>query len=54
MKYLTLENAAALVGALSVVSTVLAHLPFMPAKVAELFARFGIATQKFSVNQRPL
>jgi len=54
MKYITITNAAELLGALSLISTVLAHLPFMPPKAAELFARFGVATQKFSVNQRPL
>jgi len=52
MKYITITNAAELLGALSLISTVLAHLPFMPPKAAELFARFGVATQKFSVNQR--
>jgi hypothetical protein len=38
--------------ALGVFSTFVAHLPFIPAKWAEAFARFGVTSQKFSVNQR--
>ncbi len=49
-----MTDGAAIVGALGTISTILAHLPFMPPKYAEFFARFGLATQKFTVNQRPL
>lgn len=46
------KDGAALLGALSVLATALSHLPF-PAKVAQLLARIGIATSRFSVNLRP-
>jgi hypothetical protein len=49
-----LLDVGATVAAVSAISTVLAHLPFMPAKYAEFFARLAIyaANWKFSVNQR--
>jgi hypothetical protein len=50
----TVQSLLSIVGALGVIATVLAHLPFMPARSAQFFARFGLATQKFSVNQRVL
>ncbi len=46
------QNAAAIVGALGAIATILAHLPFMPPKYAEFFTRFGLTTQKFAVNQK--
>jgi hypothetical protein len=45
------QNIAA-VGAAGMIATILAHLPFMPPKYAEFFTRFGLTTQKFSVNQK--
>ena len=55
---MTLEQIAtdvtAAVFALGAISTILAHVPFMPAKYAEFFARLSLyaANWKFSVNQR--
>jgi hypothetical protein len=43
----------AALGAVSVFATFLSHVPRMPARAAEFFARLGVATQKFSVNKRP-
>ena len=42
------------IAAVGAISTVLAHLPFLPAKYAEFFARLSIyaANWKFSVNVR--
>jgi hypothetical protein len=47
-----LKDATAVVGSLSILFTALSHFPF-PARTAELFARLGLATAKFSVNKRP-
>lgn len=40
--------------ALAAIATILAHLPFMPPKYAEFFARLALyaSNAKFSVNQR--
>ena len=45
------QDGAALLGAVSLLSTALSHLP-LPARVSEFFARVGLATAKFSVNKR--
>lgn len=50
MSYLT--NAFAALGALSAFSTTLAHVLPWP-KAAAFFARVGIATAKFAVEQKP-
>jgi hypothetical protein len=48
-----LKDAAAVVGSLSILFTALSHFPSLPPRTAELFARLGLATAKFSVNKRP-
>lgn len=45
---------ATLLGAASALATVLAHLPFLPVRMQQFFARVGLATSRFSVNKRPL
>lgn len=42
------------IAAIGAISTIIAHLPFVPAKYAEFFARLSLyaANWKFSVNQR--
>lgn len=47
------QAIALVLGSLSILCTGLAHLPFLPARTAEFFARIGLATKKFSVNKRP-
>ena len=44
---------AMLLGAVSGLATLLSHVPRVPARMAEFFARLGVATKKFSVNKRP-
>lgn len=46
------KDGAAVLGSLSLLFTALSHFPF-PARVAEFFARVGLATAKYSVNLRP-
>lgn len=46
-----LELATEVIGALGALSTALSHLPFPP-KVAAFFARFGMTTGKFIVEQK--
>lgn len=47
------KDVAAVLGTLGALAAALAHLPFMPPRWAETFARFAsYASQKFSVNQR--
>lgn len=49
------QDAAAVLGAVSILATALSHFPWPAslARVAEFFARVGLATSKFSVNKRP-
>jgi hypothetical protein len=48
------SSVAAVAGGLAMVCTGLAHVPGMPAKWAERFARSSLwVSQKFSVNLRP-
>lgn len=44
------QEAGVLLGAVSALSTLLAHLP-LPAKAAAFFARIGVATSKFKVEK---
>ena len=44
------QEGAIVLGAVSTLSTLLAHLP-LPAKAAEFFARIGVATSKFKVEK---
>ena len=46
-------DAATVLGALSALCTALSHVPGVPARLSELFARIGLSTAKFSVNRRP-
>lgn len=48
------QSVAAVAGGLSLICAGLAHVPGMPAKWAERFARSSLwVSQKFSVNLRP-
>lgn len=49
-----ITNIGAGIAALAAIATILAHLPFLPAKYAEFFARIALyaSNAKFSVNQR--
>lgn len=44
---------AMLLGAVSGLATILSHIPKLPPRVSEFFARLGVATKKFTVNKRP-
>lgn len=49
------SSVAAVAGGVSMICAGLAHVPGMPAKWAERFARSALWTsQKFSVNKRPV
>lgn len=49
-----ITDIGAAIAAVSAIATVLAHLPFIPAKYAEFLARIALyaSNAKFSVNQR--
>lgn len=44
---------AMLLGAVSGLATLLSHVPKLPPRMAEFFARIGVATSKYSVSKRP-
>jgi hypothetical protein len=44
---------AMLLGTVSALATLLSHVPKLPARLSEFFARLGVATSKYTVNKRP-
>lgn len=48
------KAGAVMLGSLSALCTLLAHLPKVPVRAQQFFARVGLATSRFSVNKRPL
>lgn len=50
MQYL--QQVSEVIAALGTISTIIAHLPFVPARTAAFFARFGVASSKFAVSTR--
>jgi hypothetical protein len=47
-----IELATEIIGSLGVLSTAISHLPFLPARTAAFFARFGMTTGKFLVAKK--
>lgn len=47
------RDAALVAGSVCALCTTLAHLPFVPTRLQNFFARLGVASGKFAVYQSP-